>query len=86
MRFAPFGRGDGYGSLSARFGIRSYIERLEDEKAALAADIREIYSEARGNGFDVRAMRQLIRLRRLDAQDRAEREALLDLYRSAVGV
>ncbi len=69
--------------------LRSYIERierLEDEKAALAADIREIYSEARGNGFDVRAMRQLIRLRRLDAQDRAEREALLDLYRSAVGV
>ncbi len=69
--------------------LRSYIERierLEDEKAALAADIREIYSEARGNGFDVRAMRQLIRLRKLDAQDRAEREALLDLYRSAVGV
>ncbi|MEE8532252.1 MAG: DUF2312 domain-containing protein [Alphaproteobacteria bacterium] len=69
--------------------LRSYIERierLEDEKAALAADIREIYSEARGNGFDVRVMRQLIRLRKLDAQDRAEREALLDLYRSAVGV
>ncbi len=78
-----------YGSLSTLLGIRSYIERierLEDEKAALAADIREIYSEARGNGFDVRVMRQLIRLRKLDAQDRAEREALLDLYRSAVGV
>ncbi|MEE8203646.1 MAG: DUF2312 domain-containing protein [Alphaproteobacteria bacterium] len=78
-----------YGSLSALLGIRSYIERierLEDEKAALAADIGEIYSEARGNGCDVRAMRQLIRLRKLDAQDRAEREALLDLYRSAVGV
>ncbi len=69
--------------------LRSYIERierLEDEKAALAADILEIYSEARGNGFDVRTMRQLIRLRKLDAQDRAEREALLALYRSAVGV
>ncbi len=69
--------------------LRSYIERierLEDEKAALAADIGEIYSEARGNGFDVRTMRQLIRLRKLDTQDRAEREALLDLYRSAVGV
>ncbi len=68
--------------------LRSYIERierLEDEKAALAADIREVYSEAKGDGFDTRTMRQLVRLRKLDAQDRAEREALLELYRSALG-
>ncbi|MFQ5958738.1 MAG: DUF2312 domain-containing protein [Alphaproteobacteria bacterium] len=68
--------------------LRSYIERierLEEDKAALAADIREIYAEARGNGFDTRTMRQLIRLRKLDAQDLAEREALLDLCRSAIG-
>ncbi|MFQ5784233.1 MAG: DUF2312 domain-containing protein [Alphaproteobacteria bacterium] len=62
------------------------IERLEDEKAALAADIREVYAEAKGHGFDVRTLRQVVRLRRLDLQDRAEREALLDLYKSALGM
>ncbi len=68
--------------------LRSYIERierLEEDKAALAADISEVYSEAKGDGFDTRTMRQLVRLRRLDAEDRAEREALLELYRSALG-
>ena len=69
--------------------LRSYIERierLEEEKTALAADIREIYAEAKGNGFDAKTMRQIVRLRKLDTDDRREQEALLDLYRSALGV
>ena len=69
--------------------LRSYIERverLEEEKAALAADIREIYSEAKGNGFDVKIMRQIIRLRKLDRDDRQEQEELLQLYQHAIGM
>ena len=69
--------------------LRSYIERierLEREKAALAADIREVFAEAKGNGFDVKIMRQAIRLRKLDKDDRDEQEALLDLYMRALGM
>ncbi len=69
--------------------LRSYIERierLEDEKAALAADIREIYSEAKGNGFDGRIMRQVVRLRKLDQSERNEQEELLSLYQRALGM
>ncbi len=62
------------------------IERLEEEKAALAADIREVYAEAKGDGFDVKTMRQIVRLRKLDSSDRAEQEALLDLYKAALGL
>jgi uncharacterized protein (UPF0335 family) len=62
------------------------VERLEEEKAALAADIREIYSEAKGLGFDTKIMRQVIRIRRLDKADRQEQEAILDLYLSALGM
>lgn len=62
------------------------IERLEEEKAALTADIREVYAEAKGSGFDVKIMRQIIRDRRMDAADLQERETLLDLYRRALGV
>jgi uncharacterized protein (UPF0335 family) len=62
------------------------IERLEDEKGALAADIREVYSEAKGQGFDTRIMRQVIRLRRLDNTERQEQEAVLDLYLAALGM
>jgi uncharacterized protein (UPF0335 family) len=69
--------------------LRSYIERierLEEEKAAMAADIREIYSESKGNGFDVKIMRQIIRLRKLDREDRQEQEELLQLYQHAIGM
>ena len=69
--------------------LRSFIERierLEEEKAALAADIREVYAEAKGDGFDVKTMRQIVRLRKLDSSDRAEQEALLDLYKAALGL
>ncbi len=62
------------------------IERLEEEKAALAADIREVYSEAKGTGFDTKIMRQVVRLRKLDKADFQEREAILDLYLGALGM
>ena len=60
------------------------IERLEEEKAALSADIKEVFSEAKGEGFDVKIMRQIIRLRKIESDDRQEQEALLDLYKSAL--
>ncbi len=69
--------------------LRSFIERierLEEEKAALAEDIREVYSEAKGTGFDVKIMRQIVRLRKLDSADRQEQEALLDTYLAALGM
>ena len=62
------------------------IERLEDEKAALTEDIREVYSEAKGSGFDGKIMRQIIRLRKMDTSDRQEQEAILDTYMSALGM
>ncbi|MDD9906223.1 MAG: DUF2312 domain-containing protein [Rhodospirillaceae bacterium] len=62
------------------------IERLEEEKAALAEDIREVYSEAKGSGFDVKIMRQIVRLRKLDTSDRQEQEAILDTYMAALGM
>ncbi|HWA45262.1 MAG TPA: GapR family DNA-binding domain-containing protein [Hypericibacter adhaerens] len=60
------------------------IERLEEEKAALAADIREVYAEAKGTGFDTKIMRQIIRIRRMDKADRQEQEELLALYKRAL--
>ena len=62
------------------------IERLEEEKAALAADIREVFAEAKGNGFDVKTMRQVLKLRKMDSNDLAESEALLDVYRRVLGL
>ena len=60
------------------------IERLEEERAALGADVREVYSEAKGTGFDTKIMRQIIRLRKLDRAQRQEQEQLLDLYKRAL--
>lgn len=60
------------------------IERLEEERAALSADIRAVYSEAKGTGFDTKIMRQVIRLRKLDKADFQEQEAMLDLYLTAL--
>ena len=62
------------------------IERLEEEKAALAEDVREVYSEAKGSGFDIKIMRQIVRLRKLDSSDRQEQEAILDTYMAALGM
>jgi uncharacterized protein (UPF0335 family) len=62
------------------------IERLEEEKAERAADIREVYAEAKGNGFDTKAMRKVVALRRLDAAERREQEAVLATYMQALGM
>ncbi len=62
------------------------IETLEEEKKATADDIKDVYSEAKSNGYDVKTMRAIVRLRRLDKNDRAEQEALLETYKSALGL
>jgi uncharacterized protein (UPF0335 family) len=62
------------------------IERLEAEKEALAGDIKEVYAEAKGSGFDTKIMRQIIRLRKRDQDDIDEEETLLDLYKRALGM
>jgi uncharacterized protein (UPF0335 family) len=62
------------------------IERLEEEKAALANDIKEVYAEAKGNGFDTKALRKVIRIRKMDSSEREEQDAILELYLSAIGM
>lgn len=62
------------------------IERLEEEKRALAEDIKEVYAEAKGTGFDVKTMRQIIKIRKIDKNDLDEQEALLDTYLRALGM
>lgn len=69
--------------------LRSYIERierLEEEKAATGHDIKEVYAEAKANGFDVKAMRTIVKLRKLDPAQRDEQEYVLDTYRRAIGL
>src|ERR1700741_3474201 len=62
------------------------IERLEEEKKGVADDIRDVFAEAKGQGFDTKVMRQVIRLRKKDLAERQEEEALLDLYLHALGM
>ena len=62
------------------------IERLEEEKRTLSADIKEVYSEAKGTGFDTKIMRQIIRIRKMDKDDLDEQETLLDVYKRALGM
>lgn len=66
--------------------IIARVEKLEEEKAGIAADIRDIFTEAKGNGFDVPAIRKIIKLRKLDTQEREEAEAVLDTYMRALGM
>ena len=61
------------------------IERLEEDKAAIAGDLKEVYLEAKGNGFDVKVLRKVVRMRKQDKAKRQEEEALIDLYLSAIG-
>lgn len=61
------------------------VERLEIEKAEIAEQIKEIYLEAKGNGYDTKALKKVVRLRRIDRAKRQEEDAILDLYLSAVG-
>lgn len=68
--------------------LRSFIERverLEEEKKAIMEDMKEVFAEAKGEGYDVKIMRQVIRIRKMDRADRQEQEAILDLYLSALG-
>lgn len=69
--------------------LRSYIERiekLEEEKATMAADVRDVFAEAKSNGFDTKTMRQILKLRKLNHNDRLEQEYMLDLYKRALGL
>jgi uncharacterized protein (UPF0335 family) len=69
--------------------LKSYIEkieRLEEEKAAISADIRDVFAEAKGNGFDVKVMRQVLKLRKMNKADVVEQEQLLDIYMQALGM
>ena len=62
------------------------IERLEEEKVGIGGDIKNVYAEAKGTGFDVKIIRQIIRLRKMEQEDRREQEELLDLYKAALGM
>lgn len=69
--------------------LRSFLERIErlsEEKKSLSDDIKEVYSEAKGSGFDPAILRQIIKLRKMDTAERQEAEAMLDLYMSALGM
>jgi uncharacterized protein (UPF0335 family) len=78
----------GHNSVSAD-QLRAYIERierLEQEKRELAEDVKEVYGEAKGTGFDVAAIRAIVRRRKEDVEKRKEREALMDVYLTALGM
>ena len=62
------------------------IERLEEEKKAIADDIRDVYAEAKGTGFDAKALRTVVRLRKIDADERKEQDAILETYLHALGM
>lgn len=69
--------------------LRSYVERverLEEEKAGISADIKDVFAEAKGNGFDTKIMKQIIKLRKLDKDERDEQQTLLELYMHALGM
>jgi uncharacterized protein (UPF0335 family) len=62
------------------------VERLEEEKKGIADDIKDVYGEAKAVGYDAKIMRQIVRLRKMSADDRAEMEAILDVYKAALGL
>ena len=66
--------------------IIARIEKLEEEKKAISDDIRDVYAEAKGTGFDVKALRAVVRLRKQDANERQEQEAILETYLHALGM
>lgn len=73
---------------TAQSQLRSIIERIErldKEKAEVAEEIKEVYAEAKGNGYDVKTLRKVVRIRKQDRAKRQEEEAILDLYLSAIG-
>ena len=69
--------------------LKSFIERIErreEEKASISADIREVFAEAKANGFDTKVLKEVIKLRKMDSDERAEKESLLDVYLHALGM
>lgn len=84
------GLNDGVGSSGiARGRLKTFIERverLEEEKKAITDDMKEVFAEAKGEGFDVKVIRMIIRIRKQDSNERAEHEAILDLYLHALGM
>jgi len=84
--------GPGHNSASTKFAkdqLKAFVERverLEEEKKAIADDIRDVYAEAKGNGFDVKALRAIIRMRKEDAEKRREHEAIVETYMHALGM
>lgn len=74
---------------NAKEQLRSIIERverLEEDKAAIASDIKDVFTEAKGNGYDVKALRTIVRMRKQDAHERAEQEQILETYMQAMGM
>lgn len=83
------GEGHNSGGIVAADQLRAFVERvenLEEEKSALAADIRAVYGEAKASGFDAKIVRQVVTLRKMDANERDEQRAVLDLYLDALGL
>ena len=81
--------GRGHNSGFAKDQLKAFIERVErlqEEKDTLSADMKEVFAEAKGTGFDTKIMRVIVRLRKLDKADLQEQDALIDLYREAVGL
>ena len=73
----------------ARDQLRAFverIERLEEEKTSISDDIKDVYAEAKGNGYDVKALRTIVRMRKQDANERAEQETILETYLHALGM
>lgn len=69
--------------------LKSFIERIErltDEKEAILADIKDVLAEAKGTGFDVKAIRKIVQLRKIDAEKRREADEILELYKSSIGM
>jgi uncharacterized protein (UPF0335 family) len=82
-------RGGGNSEAIAQDQLRAFVERIErmdEEKKAISDDIREIYAEAKGNGFDTKVLRGIIALRKQDHAERMERQALTELYLAALGM
>lgn len=82
---SDIGHNSGFASDQLK-SIIDRIERLEDEKSELSEQIKDIYTESKGNGYDVKALRTIIRLRKQDAGERAEQEAILETYMAALGM
>ena len=81
--------GVGHNSGFAKDALKAFVarvERLEEEKSALSEDIKEVYAEAKGTGFDTKILRKVIALRKIDKAERQEMEAIMELYMTALGM